>query len=75
MNIGVSKKMSLILFTTYAHGSGEATKKEAHAVNFNIFGQKLKKRWQISFRACLRVSPFKKKFHAIFVVSVISASI
>ena len=33
--------------------------KEAFAENFNIIGQKLKKRWQISFRACLPVSPFK----------------
>ena len=36
-----------------------ASKKEAYAENFNIIGRKLKKRWQISFRACLPVIPFK----------------
>ena len=34
-------------------------KKEAFAENFNIIGQKLKRRWQMCFRACLLVSPFK----------------
>ena len=36
-----------------------ALKKEAYAENFNIIGRKLKKRWQMCFRAGLRVSPFK----------------
>ena len=34
-------------------------KKEAFAENFNIIGQKLKRHWQMCFRACLLVSPFK----------------
>ena len=34
-------------------------KKEAFAESFRKIGWKLKKRWQMCFRACLPVSPFK----------------